>query len=169
MALTYKEVAEILKIIDASECEEVVLELDGMKLVVRRGGNAGAGSPASSLSSAADQVAQSAKPTPGYSAAAVANTATPAPASEKPAAAIAEGVHVRAPMVGSFYRRPAPDHPPFVEKGARVSEGDPLCLIEVMKLYTTIAAPVAGTVRQIAVEDAQLVEFDQVLFVIEPD
>ena len=72
-------------------------------------------------------------------------------------------------MVGSFYRCPSPDQPPFVEVGARVAVGDALCLIEVMKLYTTIEATVAGTVKQIAVEDAQLVEFDQLLFVIDPD
>ena len=65
--------------------------------------------------------------------------------------------------------RPAPDQPPFVEVGSKVSAGDPLCLIEVMKLYTTIEAPVSGTIRQIAVEDAALVEFDQLLFVIAPD
>ena len=72
-------------------------------------------------------------------------------------------------MVGSFYRCPSPDQPPFVEVGARVAPGDPLCLIEVMKLYTTIEATIAGTIKQIAVEDAQLVEFDQLLFVVEPD
>ena len=64
---------------------------------------------------------------------------------------------------------PAPDQTPFVEVGGRVEIGDPMCLIEVMKLYTTIEATVSGVVKQIAVEDTELVEFDQLLFVIVPE
>ena len=72
-------------------------------------------------------------------------------------------------MVGTFYRRPSPDETPFVEVGARVEAGDPVCLIEVMKLYTTIEVPAAGTIEAIQAEDAALVEFDQLLFLIRPD
>jgi biotin carboxyl carrier protein len=72
-------------------------------------------------------------------------------------------------MVGSFYRRPSPHEAPFVEVGGRVGKGDPLCLIEVMKLYTTIEAPGDGIVEAIAVEDGAAIEFDQLLFVIKPD
>jgi biotin carboxyl carrier protein len=72
-------------------------------------------------------------------------------------------------MVGSFCRRPSPDAPPFVEVGTRVKAGDPLCLIEVMKLYTTISAPIDGVIEAIAAEDASPVEFDQLLFAIAPD
>lgn len=166
MTLTFKEVSEIMKIIDASECEEIVLELKGMKLVVRRG--AGVTHAAAPLLNPAEQNANQPQNGARPAATPAATVNAPAPASATPGA-VADGVQVRAPMVGSFYRRPAPDEPPFVEVGTRVKEGDPLCLIEVMKLYTTIAAPASGTVRQIAAEDAQLIEFDQVLFVIEPD
>lgn len=162
MTLTFNEVSEIMKIIDTSEAEEVVLELEGFKLVVRR--NGAAPSPATvSPPAAATAVA----PQPSAAQQPAQAPATPAvPA----ASGIAEpGTQIRAPMVGSFYSRPSPDQPPFVEVGAKVQAGDPLCLIEVMKLYTTIEAPVAGTVKQIAVENEQLVEFDQLLFVIAPD
>ncbi|MGI9476097.1 MAG: acetyl-CoA carboxylase biotin carboxyl carrier protein [Hyphomicrobiaceae bacterium] len=164
MTLTFKEVSEIMKIIDASECEEVVLELEGMKLVVRRGATANAGVPVAASvappAATATPSVQAVGPVPGEAA------QQPAPIAVE---ASAEGVQVRAPMVGSFYRRPSPDQPPFVEIGSKVKAGDPLCLIEVMKLYTTIEATVAGTVKQIAAEDAGLVEFDQLLFVIAPD
>jgi biotin carboxyl carrier protein len=69
-------------------------------------------------------------------------------------------------MVGTFYTRPSPDDAPFVEVGARVSAGDPMCMIEVMKLYTTIEASVSGVVTAILPEDGKLVEFDQPLFII---
>ncbi|MCP5367050.1 MAG: hypothetical protein H6906_06000 [Hyphomicrobiales bacterium] len=71
-------------------------------------------------------------------------------------------------MVGTFYRRPSPDEPPYVEEGSVVKAGDPLCLIEVMKLYTTIEAPAAGRVVSVAAADGALVEFDQPLIVLEP-
>lgn len=86
------------------------------------------------------------------------------------AAAEDEGsIHwVTSPFVGTFYRAPSPKDPPFVEVGSTVKPGDTVCLIEVMKLYTTIRAEHAGRVVEILPANAQLVEYDQVLFVIEP-
>ncbi len=77
-------------------------------------------------------------------------------------------VRVESPMVGTFYRRPAPDQPTFCEVGQRVEVGDTLCLIEAMKLFNEITAETAGTVRSIALEDAAPAEFGQLLFLIEP-
>lgn len=71
-------------------------------------------------------------------------------------------------MVGTFYRAPGPDAPPFVDVGMIVREGQPLCLIEVMKLFTTINSEIAGRVVQIGAEDGELVEYGRTLFVIEP-
>lgn len=71
-------------------------------------------------------------------------------------------------MVGTFYRRPSPQEAVFVEIGQTVQKGQPLCLIEVMKLFTTIEAEVAGTVEAIVPDDGALVEFDQLLFRIKP-
>jgi acetyl-CoA carboxylase biotin carboxyl carrier protein len=78
-------------------------------------------------------------------------------------------LHVRAPSLGSFYRAPKPGAPPFVDIGSRVIPETEVCLIEVMKLFTTVRAGVAGTIRQIYSSDAELVEFDQPLFLVEPD
>lgn len=152
MALSFKEVAEILKIIDASQCEEVIVEVEDTRLVVRRGGaaHANAGQPA-------------AMETPEPAGGTVISTTAQA------AEIAIDETHtlVRSPMVGTFYRRPSPSDPPFVEIGSNVKKGDPLCLLEVMKLYTTIEAPADGIVAAIHIEDNMLVEFDQILFAIE--
>lgn len=71
-------------------------------------------------------------------------------------------------MVGTFYRRPSPQESQFVEIGQTIAKGQALCLIEVMKLFTTIEASIAGTVDAILPEDGALVEFDQLLFLIRP-
>jgi biotin carboxyl carrier protein len=75
---------------------------------------------------------------------------------------------VESPMVGTFYRAPSPDADPFAEVGQRVEEGQVLCLIEAMKLFNEITAPVAGVVREIPVGNSEPVEFGQVLFLIDP-
>ncbi|WP_103027426.1 acetyl-CoA carboxylase biotin carboxyl carrier protein [Salinibacter altiplanensis] len=74
---------------------------------------------------------------------------------------------VKAPIVGTFYRAPSPDDDPFIEVGDEVQEGDVLCIIEAMKLMNEIECETAGTVQEILVEDAEPVEFDQPLFVLE--
>ena len=77
-------------------------------------------------------------------------------------------VAVEAPMVGTFYRAPRPDAPPFVSEGDTVKEGQPLCIIEAMKLMNEIEAKVAGRIAKILVENAQPVEYGQPLFLVEP-
>ena len=77
------------------------------------------------------------------------------------------GEVVRSPMVGTFYRSPAPGSGPFVEEGQRVKSGDTLCIIEAMKILNQIECERAGTVRRILVENGQPVEYNQPLFVIE--
>ena len=76
---------------------------------------------------------------------------------------------VKSPMVGTFYRAPSPGAPAFVEVGSKVKKGDPICIIEVMKLFTTIHAEWSGTVAEVGPENAQLVEYGQMLFVIAPE
>jgi acetyl-CoA carboxylase biotin carboxyl carrier protein len=85
----------------------------------------------------------------------------------KPEAA-AHWITVRAPNLGTFYRAPKPGAEPYVSVGQKVEADTELCLIEVMKLFTNVLAGVAGTVQQILVEDTELVEYDQPLFLIEP-
>lgn len=90
-----------------------------------------------------------------------------APVAAPPAAPVeVEGVIVKSPMVGTFYRASAPGNPAFVEVGATVKEGDTLCIIEAMKLLNEIDADASGVIKQILVENGQPVEFGQPLFVI---
>lgn len=91
--------------------------------------------------------------------------AAPAAAGAAPAAApVAEGAEITSPMVGTFYKKPAPDAPNFVEVGSTVSEGQTLCIIEAMKVMNEIKAERSGTICEIVAEDSNPVQFGDVLF-----
>jgi acetyl-CoA carboxylase biotin carboxyl carrier protein len=158
VALTYDEITEILKVIDTSSCDELIVETGDMKLVVRRNsaGRTTASPHDGDLRPMAAPVAA-----PPVVPAALSTAA-------KSITAAVHQIEVVAPMVGTFYRAPSPDVPPFVEIGSAVKKGQPLCLIEVMKLFTTIAAEHDGRIVQIGAENAELVEYGRTLFVIEP-
>ena len=94
----------------------------------------------------------------------------PPDAGEETAGEAAEELfEVESPMVGTFYRAPAPDAPPYVEVGDRVSKGQTLCILEAMKLMNELEAEVAGEIREICVQNAEPVEYGQVLFRISAD
>ena len=157
MGLRYDEISDILKLIDGSSCDEFILETDDIKLVVRRHGANGAAAPAELPRSAPSSDAALAASPPQPARAKVAETAHGSP-------------HVvTAPMVGTFFRSPSPGAPPFVDVGSKVKVGDPICIIEVMKLFTTINAEWDGTVSEIGAQNGHLVEYGQMLFVISPD
>jgi acetyl-CoA carboxylase biotin carboxyl carrier protein len=157
MTLRYDDIAEILKLIESSNCDEFNIQTPEIRLSWRRSGSS-APSPVQ---------AQAAPPLPRTPAgrAAVAPQGR-APESRKIALAPGQ-FEVVAPMVGTFYRAPSPEAPPFVELGTVVEKGQGLCLIEVMKLFTTIYAERAGRVVQVGPENGDLVELGQTLFVIE--
>ena len=180
------QIQELLNIVAESGVAEVEIEEDDFRLVVRKsapnitmqqqpqgvpfyGMNYGppqmppqqAPAPPPQQPAGAQQPAQAA-PSPQPKPA----EAAPASSEEEVKAAEDEKV-VRAPIVGTFYRAPAPDEAPFVEEGDEVKPGDVLCIIEAMKLMNEIECEVAGTIKQIFNEDAQPVEYDQPLFVIE--
>jgi acetyl-CoA carboxylase biotin carboxyl carrier protein len=162
VSLTYDEIAEIIKLIDSSSCDELVVETGDIKLVVRRNG-ASAGAAAEYVERGSAPVAVSA------AAPRKARAAAPKVAAADAADATAAGqIEVAAPMVGTFYRAPSPEAKAFVDVGDVVGVGDALCLIEVMKLFTTINADVAGRIVQIGAENGELVEYGRTLFVIEP-
>lgn len=98
---------------------------------------------------------------------AAAPAAAAAPADVKPASESMTGHIVRSPMVGTFYRTPSPDAKAFVEVGQTVSVGDPLCIVEAMKMMNQIEADKAGVVKAILLENGQPVEFDEPLVIIE--
>ncbi|AVJ26162.1 acetyl-CoA carboxylase biotin carboxyl carrier protein [Achromobacter spanius] len=105
------------------------------------------------------------QPEAGVPAAPVA-AAAPAAAPAAPAAPVIQGHVVKAPMVGTFYRSPNPGAAPFIDVGATVKEGDPLCIIEAMKLLNEIEADKSGVIKEILVENGEPVEYGQPLFVI---
>ena len=160
MTLTHKELVEVLKYLEDSSCEEFSLQMEGVDLLLRRHVAGSAAAPR--------QEPRSRKPR--EEPAAEKDQAAPkaAPKQSAPAAASAAGQEVLAPMSGTFYRRPAPDAEPFVEVGSEVREGDALCMIEVMKLFSTVYAETAGRVTAIGSNDGDAVEKGQVLVVIEP-
>jgi acetyl-CoA carboxylase biotin carboxyl carrier protein len=88
----------------------------------------------------------------------------PAPAAAPPS----NLQEIKSPMVGTYYRAPAPEAPPYVEVGSRVVRGQTLCILEAMKLMNELESDVAGTIREICVDNGEPVEYGQVLFRIEP-
>ncbi len=119
--------------------------------------------PASNPASAPSNAAANATP-----ASTNGNAETATAESSDPSAGDEGGHIVTAELVGTFYRAPAPDAVPFVAVGDEVQEGDVMCIIEAMKIMNEIECDTAGTIKKILVEDAEPVEFDQPLFVIDP-
>jgi len=131
---------------------------------------AGAAAVPGAITQAPIAVPPVAAPVAAPAAPAAAAPAEAAPAAE-PAAAPAPGpelVEVKSPMVGTFYAAPAPEAPPYVEVGSTVTKGQTLCILEAMKLMNELESEVDGVIREILVENAEPVEYGQVLFRIEP-
>jgi acetyl-CoA carboxylase biotin carboxyl carrier protein len=148
MGLTDDDVREILRIIDESELDELRIETPEFRLHVRRGG---APLPAEALApSRAAPVAEPAQPTP--SASAPSNGAAT----------------IDAPMLGTFYRASAPGEEPFVDVGSQVEPDTVVCLIEVMKMMNSVNAGVSGTVVEVCARNAELVEYGEPLFRVQP-
>ena len=150
-----KDVAlELMDALASKKLGEVAIELEGVKIKIK------AAAPAPIIAaapSAAAAPAASAAP----AAAAAAETDT-APADDLPA-----GTQVKSPLVGTFYSSPSPDEPPFVLVGQEVREGDTLCIIEAMKVMNEIKAPCSGKVVRIMAQPGDMVEYNQLLCIIE--
>lgn len=163
MSPSIEEIREVLKIFLDSELQDLRLEIGNVRLAVSKGGAAGLG--AQPFNSPAPRPEAAA---PVAEAPAVEGPA-PAPAVIDPADAVPEGwVAVTAPSVGVFYRRPAPDQPPFVDVDSEVAANDSVCLIEVMKMFTGVVAPCPGRIAEIVIEDGVAVEYGQPLMYIDP-
>jgi acetyl-CoA carboxylase biotin carboxyl carrier protein len=98
---------------------------------------------------------------------------TPAPKSAESGTAASEGdalqyIEVKAPIVGTFYRSSSPEKPPYIKVGDSIETGQVVCIIEAMKLFNEIESEVSGKVVKVMIEDAQPVEYDQVLFLVDP-
>jgi acetyl-CoA carboxylase biotin carboxyl carrier protein len=145
MALSDDDVREILRIIDESELDELLVETDGFRLHVLRGSQSTVPSPQSSV-----ERPQTPDPGPQISAQA------------------SNGSTIDSPMLGTFYRAEAPGAAPFVDVGANVDADTTVCLIEVMKMMNSVPAGVAGTIVEVCAENAEVVEYGQPLFRVEP-
>ncbi|MEK7366511.1 MAG: acetyl-CoA carboxylase biotin carboxyl carrier protein [candidate division NC10 bacterium] len=149
-----KELRALLKLVEASDVEELEIERQGQRVRIRRrGGNAipvvAAPAPVSPPVPPALQAAAAAAPAP-------------------PPARAENLVTIESPMVGTFYRAPAPGAESYVKEGQVVEKGSVLCIIEAMKLMNEIEAEVKGRVVSVLVENAQPVEYGQPLFLVEP-
>ena len=173
MALTHEDVFAILKIIDESPYNEIRLELGGLKLHVLRNGENGALKTMPIESGLQERTTQrhsepQVREQPALAKSTAGNRNVSGRAALLGPKTVPDGmIAVRAPMLGTFYRSPAPGEPPFVEVGDTVGAEDTVCLVEVMKLFTSVKAGVAGTIVKIEVENGNMVEHAQVLFLIE--
>jgi acetyl-CoA carboxylase biotin carboxyl carrier protein len=160
--LDISDLKEILRILEAQDITEFELEQDGVKLRVCRHSAAQVG-PAAAAGGPPAPLAAAAHASPG-------SPASPAPeapplAAEPPA----NGTLVKSPIVGTFYRAPDPNSPPFVSVGDRVKVGQVLCIIEAMKLMNEIEAEVAGEVVKVHPENGQPVQYGDPLFTVRPE
>ena len=146
MALNDDDVREILRIIDESDLDELRIETDGLSLHVRRGGATPAFEPA-----AVPERRAAAAPEPRGAASEDEN----------------DGLTIASPAIGIFHRAPAPGATPFVEVGTVVEAGTIVGIVEVMKMMNSVAAGISGTIVEVLIENAQLVEYGQPLFRVE--
>jgi acetyl-CoA carboxylase biotin carboxyl carrier protein len=161
-----KDLKRILDSIKESDVNEFSLETPDYKLHVKRGAEVVHAAPQAVFAAPAPQVTVTAPVATQAALPAPVEALAPAPVAA-PVAAASSGTTVKAPIVGTFYQSSSPDTAAFVKVGDHVEVGKILCIIEAMKLMNEIEAEVAGTIRQILVQNASPVEYGQPLFVIE--
>lgn len=163
-----KEIQNLIKFVAKSGASEVKLEMDDIKITIKTGSDDDKGE-----TTIVQQIPMGAMHQAPPAAAAPAPAAPAAPAAQPEASKAKEEddskyITVKSPIIGTFYRKPSPDKPAFVETGAKIKEGDVLCVIEAMKLFNEIESEVSGTIVKVLVDDASPVEFDQPLFLVDP-
>jgi acetyl-CoA carboxylase biotin carboxyl carrier protein len=158
MQLDHDQLRQLITLLGESDIQELKLEGDDFRLELRR-----------NLPASQPQVVMQAAPAPSLQAAPLAAPSA-SPSAAPPAAAAVRGdlLEITAPMVGTFYRASAPGEPVFVELGSRISVGQPICILEAMKLRNELEAEVSGEVVEILVENGTPVEFGQVLMRVRP-
>lgn len=154
-----KEIQNLIKFVAKSGASEVKLEMDDIKITIKTGSDE---TTAVHYAPVAAQMPQMAVPVSEAK-----PTAEPS-ASVAPAAEDSKYITIKSPIIGTFYRKPSPDKPLFVEVGQTIAEGDVLCIIEAMKLFNEIESEVSGKIVKILVDDSSPVEFDQPLFLVDP-
>lgn len=154
-----KEIQNLIKFVAKSGASEVKLEMDDIKITIKTGG-----SEQPETVSYVQHIPQSVPVAQPVSAS--------TPVAAQPVTAAADDnskyITIKSPIIGTFYRKPSPDKPMFVEVGKSIKEGDVLCVIEAMKLFNEIESEVSGKIVKILVDDSSPVEFDQPLFLVDP-
>jgi acetyl-CoA carboxylase biotin carboxyl carrier protein len=151
-----KQIHDLIKVVNKSNIGEISIEDKDGKVTIKQ---------------KEDKITVSSAPVYAAAPASVAAQVATAPAATAPVAApaVAENlITIKSPMIGTFYRRAAPDKPLMAEEGTEVSEGKVVCIIEAMKLFNEIESEVKGTIVKVLVEDASPVEYDQPLFLVQP-
>jgi acetyl-CoA carboxylase biotin carboxyl carrier protein len=153
------EIRDLIDFIAQSGLNEVDIETKELKLHVKREPD--------------QKVLKSSAPTMMAAPVAAAPVAAPVASTpvkaEKPVTAAKTTVEIKSPMIGTFYRSANPDSPSFASVGDKITKGQTVCIIEAMKLFNEIESEVSGTIVKAMVENSSPVEYDQVLFVVEPD
>jgi len=167
--MTFKEIQDLLKFVSKSELSEVRIKEAEFELTIRnKNYSKGSASPGV-VASHPVSIAPVSVPAPEPVA------ETPAPAAQSGGATPAEDsdsvaglLEVKSPIVGTFYRSASPDKPPYVSVGDTIAEGAVVCIVEAMKLFNEIESEVSGKIVKVMIEDASPVEYDQVLFLVDP-
>ncbi|MCK0132426.1 acetyl-CoA carboxylase biotin carboxyl carrier protein [Flavobacteriaceae bacterium F08102] len=149
-----KDIQNLIKFVAKSGASEVKLEMDDVKVTIKTGSE-------KTETTIVQQAPLAPVPTVAPVPAAVPATPVEESANDK-------HILIKSPIIGTFYRRPAPDKPLFVEVGSTIKAGDTVCIIEAMKLFNEIESEVSGKIVKILVDDASPVEFDQPLFLVDP-
>lgn len=154
-----KQIQDLVKMVNKSNISELSIEEKDIKITIKQKEDKYVtGVPMQQIQAAPAPVAI-ASPAPSAA----------APAAKPAAPAAADNLlTIKSPMIGTFYRRPSPDKPNFVEEGDEVKNGKVVCIIEAMKLFNEIESEISGKVVKILVEDSTPVEYDQPLFLVEP-
>jgi len=155
-----KEIQNLIKFVAATGVAEVKLEIDNVKITIKTTLE-GSTPEITYLQQApmAQSLPQSAAP-----AQAAPQAAVVAPQEDE----TSKFVTIKSPIIGTFYRKPSPDKPMFVEVGTSIGKGDVLCVIEAMKLFNEIESEISGKIVKVLVDDMSPVEFDQPLFLVDP-
>ena len=162
--MDFKQIQELIKLINKSNIGEVTIEEKGFKITVKQ--------KEEHIHQVISAPYQPNQPAPTYAAPAASGPAAgsvPATNGKKPAeVAVDNLITIKSPMIGTFYRSSAPDKPSFVNVGDETEPGKVVCIIEAMKLFNEIESEVKGKLVKVLVEDASPVEFDQPLFLVDP-
>ncbi|WP_269685935.1 acetyl-CoA carboxylase biotin carboxyl carrier protein [Flavobacterium lacustre] len=154
-----KEIQNLIKFVANSGVAEVKLEMDDVKITIRTTLEGNVTETTYVQQMPAQNTLQQAAPQ---------QIAPVAPTPEAPVAEVSNLITIKSPIIGTFYRKPSPDKPMFVEVGKTIAKGDVLCVIEAMKLFNEIESEVSGKIVKILVDDMSPVEFDQPLFLVDP-